>query len=66
MDHDYHPSYLGGGDWVDWGSSPVLGKKGRTHTPPHTNLSTNKPGTVVQVCNPSYVGGIGKRTLVQI
>jgi hypothetical protein len=28
-----------------------------SETPPNTPLSTNKPGMVVNICNPSYMGG---------
>jgi hypothetical protein len=30
-----------------------------------TPISTNKPGVVIHACNPSYVGSIGRRMIVQ-
>jgi hypothetical protein len=50
----YNPSYSGG-SWF----KTSLNKK--FVSPP---ISTNKPGMVVHICNPSYAGDIGKRIMV--
>jgi hypothetical protein len=52
-------SYLGGRDLEDCS----LGQPGqKVHETP---ISTSKPSVVVQVCHPSYKGGLNRRTVIQ-
>jgi hypothetical protein len=52
----HNPSYSGGRDQADHGSRPALAKSDQDP------ISTNKLGMVMEACNLSYAGGLGRRT----
>jgi hypothetical protein len=52
----YNPSYFGSRDWEDHDVRLARGNSIMT------SISTSKPGMVAHACNPSYTGGIGRRT----
>jgi hypothetical protein len=41
------------------------GTQGKKFLRPLCPISTNKPGMVVHICNPSYTGGIDRRIAIQ-
>jgi hypothetical protein len=49
---------LGGRDWEDQDLRPAQKKISET------SISTNETGMVIQICNPTYAGGIGRRITV--
>jgi hypothetical protein len=55
--HACNPSYLGEKDQDDCGSRLVQKKKVR-----ETPISNSKLAKLVHTCNPTYAGGIGKRS----
>jgi hypothetical protein len=52
--HACNLRYLGDKDWEVPGSRPAQAEKLET-------ISTNKPGIVVHVYNPSYMAGVNRR-----
>jgi hypothetical protein len=60
--HACNPSYLGSRDQEDcsWRSAQLVSLEKVSVTP----ISINMLGVLVHVCDPSYAGGLGKRTTV--